>query len=126
MIPTTGNLHRLVTQKGDNKKGGGCRLFTSRSAYLFADPDVNKVELRMFTAGDLRRVPQFVPDVTDICANSHETAIASVMPVPAPVPQKNETREKERENSKTNLRSLCINIVGWHDSVTVGRPTVNS
>ena len=59
-----GKLHRLVTRKGDNKKAADVDDIIS----LFADLDVNKVELPRFMAGDLRRIPPFVPDATDICA----------------------------------------------------------
>ena len=35
---------------------------------LLSDLEVNKIELPLFTAADLRRIPPFVPDATDICA----------------------------------------------------------
>ena len=59
-----GKQHRLVNRKGDNKKAADVDDIIS----LFTDLDINKVDLPMFTAGDLRRIPPFVPDATDICA----------------------------------------------------------
>ena len=58
-----GKQHRMVIRKGDNRKSADAEDILN----LLSDLDVNKIELPLFTAADLRRIPPFVPDATDIC-----------------------------------------------------------
>jgi len=65
-VPDGVSKHRLIQRKADDVKKR--ELDTADIIALYADLDKAKVSLPVFTAGNLKRIPQFVPDATDICS----------------------------------------------------------
>jgi hypothetical protein len=58
--------HRLIQRKADDVKKR--ELDTADIMALYTDLDKCKASLPVFTAANLKRIPQFVPDATDICS----------------------------------------------------------
>ena len=66
-IPETIGKHRLIQRKTDDPTKRR-ELDTADIIALFSDLDKAKVLLPEFTAGNLKRIPPFAPDATDICS----------------------------------------------------------
>jgi hypothetical protein len=78
-LPVNGHVdgigkHRMIQRKSDDQLKKR-ELDTADIIALYSDLDKVKAQLPVFTAANLKRIPNFAPDATDICSLTMNVAV---------------------------------------------------